>query len=89
LLYGWQVIGTWMMTITAVLMGFMALFLWVSWRPHVLLMAVASLAHSVRLVLSVLAEPPCPSSGIFSCTASAFTVYCGFFCTCSLKTFLA
>lgn len=79
LLYGWQVIGTWMMGITAVLMGFMALFLRVFIGDRMFaLMAVASLAHSIRLVLSVLAEPPMSFDVYFLLHRISFTVYCGF-----------
>jgi signal transduction histidine kinase len=79
LLYGWQVIGTWMMGITAVLMGFMAFFLRLSIGDRMFgLMAIASLAHSIRLLLSVLAEPPISYELYFLLHRISFTIYCGF-----------
>lgn len=78
-LYGWQVTGTWMMVMTALLMAFMAAFLWGIMRERLFgLMALASLAHAVRLVLSVVAEPPLSFDAYFLLHRISFTVYCGF-----------
>lgn len=80
-LYGWQVIGTWMMLITAVLMGLMSLFLWLLLRERLFaLMAAASLAHAVRLVLSVLADPPLTYELYFLLHRVSFAVYVAFIC---------
>jgi signal transduction histidine kinase len=77
----WQVTGTWMMTITALLMGLLSVFLWVSLREKLfLLMAAASLAHAVRLLFSVLLDPGMPFEWYFFLHRVAFTLYVGFFC---------
>lgn len=79
ILYGWQVNGTWMMFITALLMGFISIFLWMVMRERLFgLMAAASFAHSVRLLLSVLLEPQLSFEAYFLLHRIAFTVYCGF-----------
>lgn len=78
-LYGWQVTGTWMMVMTALLMAFMAAFLWGIMRERLFgLMALASLAHTVRLVLSVVVEPPLSYDTYFLLHRISFTLYCGF-----------
>lgn len=75
----WQVSGTWMMAITAVLMGVMSIFLWLSMRERLFgLMVAASFAHTVRLLLSVVLEPPMPYEVYFLLHRIAFTLYCGF-----------
>lgn len=77
----WQVSGTWMMTIAALMMGIMSLFLWVALRERLfLLMAAASLTHTVRLWLSVVLEPPMGYELYFFLHRTAFTLYVGFFC---------
>ncbi len=77
----WQVTGTWMMVITALMMGIMSLFLWWSLRERLfLLMAAASLAHMVRLWLSVVLEPSLIYELYFFLHRAAFTLYVGFFC---------
>lgn len=78
-LYWWQVTGTWMMGMTVVLMALMSTFLWLFMRERLFgLMALASLAHTVRLVLSVLIEPPLSFDAYFLIHRIAFTLYCGF-----------
>ncbi len=78
-LYGWQVTGTWMMVMIALVMMFMALFLWATMRERLFgLMAAASLAHAVRLVLSVLTEPPMSFDVYFLLHRISFTLYVGF-----------
>ena len=80
-LYLWQVTGTWMMAMTALLLGVLALFLWQPLRERLfLLMAAASFAHLVRLLLSVLLEPGMPFGWYFYLHRVAFTLYVGFFC---------
>lgn len=80
-LYGWQVTGTWMMVITALLMGAMSVFLWVLLRERLFgLMALASAAHVVRLVLSVLVEPPLSYDAYFLLHRIAFTLYVALIC---------
>lgn len=77
----WQVTGTWMMVITALMMGVMSLFLWSSLRERLFaLMAAASLAHMVRLWLSVLLEPSMSFELYFFLHRASFTLYVGFFC---------
>jgi len=78
-LYWWQVTGTWMMAMTVVLMALMSTFLWLFMRERLFgLMALASVAHSIRLVLSVMIEPPLPFDAYFLVHRIAFTLYCGF-----------
>ena len=80
-LYGWQVTGTWMMLITAMLMGLMSLFLWLLLRERLFaLMAGASLAHAIRLLLSVLADPPLSYELYFMLHRVSFAVYVAFIC---------
>lgn len=80
-LYGWQVTGTWMMVMTATLMGLMSVFLWWFLRERLFaLMAAASLAHAVRLVLSVMVEPLVGADLYFLLHRIAFTWYCAFLC---------
>ncbi|WP_101048641.1 sensor histidine kinase [Macromonas nakdongensis] len=77
----WQVTGTWMMTITALLMALMSLFLWVSLRERLfVLMAAAAVAHMVRLWLSVVLEPALSYEWYFLLHRVSFTLYVGFFC---------
>ena len=77
----WQVTGTWMMVITSALMGGMALFLWTTLRERLfLLMAAACLAHTLRLGLSVMLEPPLSFDAYFYLHRVSFTVYVAFFC---------
>lgn len=80
-LYGWQVTGTWMMLITAMLMGLMSLFLWLLLRERLFaLMAGASLAHAIRLLLSVLADPSLSYELYFMLHRVSFAVYVAFIC---------
>lgn len=77
----WQVTATWMMVITSVLMGVLALFLWGSLKEKLfLLMAIASLAHTFRLALSVMLETPFSFEWYFYIHRVSFTIYVGFFC---------
>lgn len=77
----WQVTGTWMMTISALLMGAMSLFLWLSLRERLfVLIAAASVAHMVRLWLSVVLEPSLSYEVYFFLHRVSFTLYVGFFC---------
>lgn len=76
----WQVKGTWMMLISSLLMGLLSLHLWRTLNERLfLLMAVAALAHSVRLALSVSLEPPLSFGWYFYLHRLAFTWYVGFF----------
>ncbi|HEX5805624.1 MAG TPA: ATP-binding protein [Macromonas sp.] len=78
-LYGWQVTGTWMMIMVALGMVFMAIFLWGAMRERLFgLMAAASLAHTVRMVLSVLIEPPLSFEVYFLLHRVSFSAYCAF-----------
>lgn len=78
-LFGWQVIGTWMMIMVAIGMVFMSAFLWGSMRERLFgLMAAASLAHAVRLLLSVLIEPPMSFEVYFLLHRVSFSAYCAF-----------
>lgn len=80
-LEAWQVTGTWMMVITALMMGVMSLFLWWSLRERLfVLMAAASFAHMVRLWLSVVLEPSVSYELYFFLHRTSFTLYVGFFC---------
>jgi signal transduction histidine kinase len=80
-LYGWQVTGTWMMVMTATLMGLMSVFLWWLLRERLfVLMAAASLSHAVRLVLSVVVEPLMGAELYFLLHRISFTFYCAFLC---------
>lgn len=80
-LYGWQVTGTWMMVMTATLMGLLSVFLWWLLRERLFgLMAAASLAHAVRLVLSVVVEPLVSADVYFLLHRISFTWYCAFLC---------
>ena len=77
----WQVMGTWMMTVIALLMGVMSLMLWAALRERLfLLMAAASFAHMVRLWLTVVLEPPMSFELYFFLHRASFTLYVGFFC---------
>lgn len=77
----WQVTGTWMMTISSLLMGAMSLFLWLSLRERLfVLIAAASMAHMVRLWLSVVLEPTLGYELYFFLHRVSFTLYVGFFC---------
>ncbi len=76
----WQVKGTWMMFITSVLMGVLSLYLWRTLRERLfLLLALATLAHSVRLGLSVTLEPALSYAWYFYLHRLSFTLYIAFF----------
>ena len=76
----WQVKGTWMMLISSLLMGLLSLHLWRTLRERLfLLMALAALAHTVRLALSVSLEPVLSFGWYFYLHRLAFTWYVGFF----------
>lgn len=80
-LYGWQVTGTWMMVMTATLMGLMSVFLWWLVRERLFaLMAAASLAHAIRLVLSVAVEPLISADAYFLLHRISFTFYAALLC---------
>lgn len=77
----WQVMGGWMMAIASVFMGLMSVFLWRALRERLfLLMAAASLAHVVRLLLLLMLESPLSPSWHFFVYRVAFNVYVAFFC---------
>ena len=76
----WQVKGTWMMLIGSLLMGLLALHLWHLLHERLFLfMALAALAHTVRLGLSVSLEPPLSFEWYFLLHRLALTWYVGFF----------
>ncbi len=78
-LFGWQVTGTWMMAMASLLMGLMAFFMWWHLRERLFGLLVAMLvAHTVRLVLSVLVVPPLSYEIYFLLHRVSFTLYCGF-----------
>lgn len=80
MLYFWQVTGTWMMAITALMMGVMSLLLWSSLRERLfVLMALAAFAHMVRLWLSVVLEPGMSYELYYFLHRTSFTLYVGFF----------
>jgi len=79
-LHLWQVKGTWIMFITSVLMGLLSLYLWSAVRERLfLLLAVATLAHSVRLGLSVTLEPVLSYGWYFYLHRFSFALFIGFF----------
>jgi signal transduction histidine kinase len=76
----WQVTGTWVMVVTSILMGLLAFFLWISLKERLfLLISLASLAHFVRLILSVVIELPWGFELYFYLHRLAFTLYVGLF----------
>lgn len=78
-LYAWQVIGTWMMLMTALIMALVSMALWRVMRERLfLLMIAASLAHGLRLALSVLSEPGMSYELYFLLHRVSFTAYIGF-----------
>lgn len=77
----WQVMGGWMMAIASVFMGLISLFLWSSLKERLfLLMAAASLAHVVRLLLLLMLESPLSPEWHFFVYRLAFNLYVAFFC---------
>lgn len=76
----WQVTGTWVMAVTSILMGLLALFLWISLKERLfLLISLASFAHFVRLILSVIIELPFGFDTYFYLHRLAFTLYVALF----------
>ncbi|MFN3612519.1 sensor histidine kinase [Tepidimonas sp.] len=79
-LYFWQVTGTWMMAIVSLLVGILALVMWRALRERLFLLGgIASLAHAVRMVLSVVPDLPLPYDTYFLIHRVSFSVYAGFF----------
>ncbi|WP_180683265.1 sensor histidine kinase [Tepidicella baoligensis] len=77
----WQVMGGWMMAIASVFMGLISIFLWYSLKERLfLLMAAASLAHVVRLLLLLMLESPLSPEWHFFVYRLAFNLYVAFFC---------
>ncbi len=76
----WQVTGTWVMAVASFLMGLLAFFLWTSLKERLfILMALASLAHFARLILSVIIELPFSFDLYFYVHRLSFTLYVGIF----------
>lgn len=76
----WQVIGTWIMAMMSLLVGLLGLFLWRALRERLfLLVALSSLAHTVRMLLSVLPEMPLTYEVYFFIHRVSFSLYAGFF----------
>jgi len=74
----WQVIGTWVMAVASFLMGLLAFFLWMTLKERLfILMALASLAHFVRLTLSGVIELPFSYEVYFYLHRLSFTLYVG------------
>ena len=79
-LHFWQVTGTWMMAMVSLLVGVLALVMWRSLRERLFLLGgIASLAHAVRMVLSVVPDLPLPYDTYFFIHRVSFSVYAGFF----------
>lgn len=79
-LYFWQVTGTWMMAMVSLLVGILALVMWRSLRERLFLLAgIASLAHAVRMLLSVVPDIPLSYGTYFFIHRVSFGVYAGFF----------
>ena len=76
----WQVTGTWVMAVTSILMGLLAFFLWISLKERLfVLIALASFAHFVRLILSVMIELPFAFDWYFYLHRLSFTLYVALF----------
>ncbi len=77
----WQVMGGWMMVIASVFMGLISIFLWSELKERLfLLMAAASAAHLVRLLLLLMLESPFTAEWHFLIYRVAFNTYVAFFC---------
>lgn len=79
-LYFCQVTGTWMMAMVSLLVGLLALIMWRSLRERLfLLVGMASLAHMIRMLLSVIPDLPLSYDTYFFVHRVSFSVYAGFF----------
>lgn len=79
-LHFWQVTATSAMALVSVLVALLAWALWRSLRERLfLLMGLASGAHAIRMLLSVVTDLPIPYELYFWVHRVAFSFYAGFF----------
>ena len=75
----WQVYVTWMVAAVSLMLGLMALLLWLNTRERLFgLLAAATFAWAVRLGLSPLETPPMSFEVWYYLQKLSFTAYCGF-----------
>lgn len=75
----WQVYATWMVAACSLLLGLMALLLWLNTHERLFgLLAAAAFAWTVRLVLTPLEAPPMGFEVWYYFQKLSFTAYCGF-----------
>lgn len=75
----WQVYATWMVAAVSLMLGLMALLLWLNTRERLFgLLAAATFAWTVRLALTPLETPPMSFEVWYYLQKLSFTAYCGF-----------
>lgn len=75
----WQVYATWMVAAVSLMLGLMALLLWLNTRERLFgLLAAATFAWAVRLALTPLETPPMSFEVWYYLQKLSFTAYCGF-----------
>ena len=74
----WQVYATWMVAACSLMLGLMALLLWLNTHERLFgLLAAATFAWTIRLVLTPLETPPMSFELWYYLQKLSFTVYCG------------
>jgi signal transduction histidine kinase len=77
----WQVHANWMVASCALMLGLMALLMWLQTRERMFgFLAAASLAWTVRLALTPLVAPPMSFELWYYLHKLSFTAYCGYLC---------
>lgn len=77
----WQVYATWMVAACSLMLGLMALLLWLNTHERLFgLLAAATFAWTIRLGLTALEAPPMPFEVWYYLQKLSFTVYCGYLC---------
>ena len=77
----WQVYATWMVAACSLMLGLMALLLWLNTHERLFgLLAAATFAWTIRLGLTTLEAPPMPFEVWYYLQKLSFTVYCGYLC---------
>ena len=75
----WQVYATWMVAAVSLMLGLMALLLWLNTRERLFgLLAAAAFAWTIRLALTPLETPPMSFEVWYYLQKLSFTAYCGF-----------
>lgn len=74
----WQVYATWMVAACSLMLGLMALLLWLNTHERLFgLLAAATFAWTIRLTLTPLETPPMSFEIWYYLQKLSFTVYCG------------